>query len=154
MLPAEHHQWLIRGNIGFVTVARGSQILKNFSGEKGAQSALTTFLQAFGTAVRIFTTVQEVGWDMNLLAAYGVGFVLNSCLLVQVVTSGSGASTSKITSKSESASRSGSGRQTSQSRADLRSRNKANNTRESRQNADSPVRRNTPRKTRGTPLKA
>ena len=66
-LPKELAPWLIRGNIVFVTIARGSQILKNFSGEKGAQSCWTTFFQAAGTGAKLWTTTQEIGFDLNLI---------------------------------------------------------------------------------------
>ena len=152
--------WLIRGNLLFVTVARGSQILKNFSGIKGAQSTFTVLAQVAGTGAKLFTTTQEIGFDFNLLSAYCVGFVLNSILLVQVATAdGGGKAGRAVAGKKANGASNGhaaeeviSTRQTSRSRADIRARNKP--VRENREFDEVPVRRNTPRRAakRGTPL--
>lgn len=155
-LPADLIPWLIRGNLVFVSIARGSQIIKNFGGKKGAQSTFTTFCQAAGTGVKLFTTTQEIGFDFNLLSAYLAGFVLNTILLVQIASSDDSEAPAK--KKSTNGSSNGanghvekiSTRQSSQSRADIRSR-KAQKTREDREFDEVKPRRNTPRKAR-TPL--
>lgn len=157
--PAALVPWLIRGNLLFVTVARGSQILKNFSGIKGAQSTFTVFAQVAGTGAKLFTTTQEIGFDFNLLSAYCVGFVLNSILLVQVATADGGGKAGRAVAGKKANASNGhaaeeviSTRQTSRSRADIRARNKP--VREDREFEEVPVRRNTPRRAakRGTPL--
>ena len=37
------------------------------------------------TALRMLTTIEELGWDVGLLAQLGTSFVLNGVLLLQVI---------------------------------------------------------------------
>ncbi|XP_065827572.1 mannose-P-dolichol utilization defect 1 protein homolog [Oscarella lobularis] len=61
------------------------QIWKNFTnGSTGQLSAITTFLNLFGTLARIFTTLQDVG-DYLILLSFVVSTFLNALLVFQLL---------------------------------------------------------------------
>lgn len=66
--------------------SRGAQIVENFSNKQtGAQSIATTSMNLCGSAVRIVTTIKEVGWDLHILRSYGTSVVLNTILFAQII---------------------------------------------------------------------
>ncbi|KAJ3412995.1 hypothetical protein HDV05_008646 [Chytridiales sp. JEL 0842] len=61
------------------------QIVSNFAaGSTGQLSAITLFLQAIGSAARIFTTMREVS-DKSILTSFIVATTLNGILFLQVL---------------------------------------------------------------------
>lgn len=66
--------------------SRGAQIIENYNGKQtGAQSIATTFMNLAGSAVRMATTIKEVGWDFHILRSYGTSVTLNSVLFAQII---------------------------------------------------------------------
>lgn len=83
-LPQEHAHFLPKLNWPMVIWTRGSQIASNYRLKyTGSQSPLTILMQAGGSAVRIFTTLVIIGFDMSLLMGYSLGTGLNLTLLWQ-----------------------------------------------------------------------
>ena len=71
--------------VPLLVYSRGAQVWSNFlNGSTGQLSIITSFLQLGGSAARIFTTIQEVGYDIPLLTGYGTSFMLSATLLLQV----------------------------------------------------------------------
>lgn len=65
---------------------RGAQIWENYSNKQtGAQSIVTTGMNLAGSAVRIATTIKEVGWDFHILRAYGTSVFFNVILFSQIL---------------------------------------------------------------------
>mmetsp|Transcript_9052 Transcript_9052/g.13111 ORF Transcript_9052/g.13111 Transcript_9052/m.13111 type:complete len:90 (+) Transcript_9052:34-303(+) len=64
--------------------AKGSQIWSTFQEKHtGSQSIVTLTLNVVGIAVRILTTIGEVGFEMNWLASYFSSLCLNGTLFAQ-----------------------------------------------------------------------
>jgi uncharacterized BrkB/YihY/UPF0761 family membrane protein len=62
------------------------QILTNFKNKSTGQlSIVTVGLTFVGALVRVFTTIQEVGWDMSLLSSTLLGASTGLLLLLQIV---------------------------------------------------------------------
>ncbi len=84
-LPASLQPVLVLVNLPLIITSRVPQILTNFKQKSTGQLSLFTFLLQFaGSAIRIFTTIQEVGWDLPLLAGFAIGAALNGTILLQV----------------------------------------------------------------------
>eukprot|EP00523_Entomoneis_sp_CCMP467_P005654 CAMPEP_0168763924 /NCGR_PEP_ID=MMETSP0724-20121128/24614_1 /TAXON_ID=265536 /ORGANISM="Amphiprora sp., Strain CCMP467" /LENGTH=88 /DNA_ID=CAMNT_0008813143 /DNA_START=496 /DNA_END=762 /DNA_ORIENTATION=- len=65
--------------------SRGIQIWENYQVQQtGAQSGITLGLNTLGLVIRIYTTVQEVGYNMVLIAGYTLSLLTNGALLAQV----------------------------------------------------------------------
>ena len=72
-------------NLPIMVWSRLAQILTNFKrGSTGQLSLITNFLTFGGTLARIFTTIQEVGWDLSLLAGLVISAALSGILMSQV----------------------------------------------------------------------
>jgi uncharacterized protein with PQ loop repeat len=85
VMPAEYLYILPLAQLPLVVYARLVQIFANFSqGTTGQLSSITTILTFLGSLARIFTTIQDVGLDWNLLAGFVLGAVLSFILLAQV----------------------------------------------------------------------
>ena len=64
---------------------RGAQIKENaINKQTGAQSMGTFAMSLAGSAVRIATTIKEVGWDFHILRNYTLSIVLNGILCAQI----------------------------------------------------------------------
>lgn len=86
-LPSEYLYLLPLINLPLLIYARVVQIYSNAkSRSTGQLSSITTGLTFLGSAARIFTTIQEVGWDFSLLSGYVVSTILSGTLLSQVST--------------------------------------------------------------------
>lgn len=84
LLPVEMAWVLPRLNWPMVIYTRGTQIMMNYSRKStGAQSPVTIAMQAGGSAVRIFTTLVMIGFDVSMLMGYCLGTGLNTVLLGQ-----------------------------------------------------------------------
>jgi len=84
-LPLELQYLLPFTTVPLMLYSRGVQIYSNYMiGTTGQLSLITIFLQFAGSLVRIFTTIQEVGLDMSLLAVISLSVILNGILMGQV----------------------------------------------------------------------
>jgi len=82
LLPQEYYYMLQTINWPILVYSRGSQVLFNLKNKHtGAQSIITHTMNLGGSAIRILTTLKEIGFDYVLLSGYGLSIVLN-CLLV------------------------------------------------------------------------
>jgi hypothetical protein len=70
-IPLDYVYFLPRLNWPMVIYTRGAQIYANYvNGHTGSQSPITILMQAGGSAIRIFTTLVMIGFDLNLLMGY------------------------------------------------------------------------------------
>jgi hypothetical protein len=75
--------------------AGSNQIRKNMAnGHTGLLSTTSLVMNISTVLVRVFTTVVLVGWDWNILRAYGLSVTSNGVLLGQIAYYG--ANTSKV----------------------------------------------------------
>lgn len=83
-LPPSKYQSLMVCNFGALLLSRGSQIISTFQiKHTGNQSIITIGMNLFGTVIRIFTTLKEVGWDFPLLRSYLLSVSLNFTIACQ-----------------------------------------------------------------------
>lgn len=84
-IPAEYLYVLPSTCMVLMVFSRVSQIINNFKqGTTGQLSSITTGLTFAGSLARVYTTVSEVGFDLSLIASFGVGALLSGILLAQV----------------------------------------------------------------------
>ena len=84
VLTPEQYPLLVTSNLPVLVYSRGSQVLETFSlKHTGANSLITTAMNLLGSAIRIVTTIQEIGWDMALLRGYMLSASLNIVLVLQ-----------------------------------------------------------------------
>eukprot|EP01038_Epipyxis_sp_PR26KG_P010237 gene10237-13770_t len=76
-------------NFGLMIISRVSQVPQIISNFKlrttGQISIITTLLLFVGALVRIFTTIQEVGYDVPLLTGFSISTILSGILLAQII---------------------------------------------------------------------
>lgn len=85
-LPAELQQILPLLSIPLMLFARLSQILNNFKLKTTGQlSLITTLLNFVGGLARVFTTIQQVGYDYSLLSGFAASILTSGLLLLQIV---------------------------------------------------------------------
>jgi mannose-P-dolichol utilization defect 1 len=83
-LPEMYRYLLMSSNLPILLYSRGSQILETYRIQHtGAQSIVTLTMNFVGGLIRILTTIQEVGWDIAVLAGYGLSLLLTSTLFIQ-----------------------------------------------------------------------
>eukprot|EP01137_Pigoraptor_chileana_P034493 Opistho-2@27135 len=81
--------------IPITTTSKLTQIVSNYRAGGTGQLSLTTWSMAtYGTAVRIFTTMQEVK-DVKILVSFSIAFFLNTIITSQIVYYSSRAQKSK-----------------------------------------------------------
>ena len=86
-LPTDYQFVLPLSGLPLVLISRVPQIIANFkNGSTGQLSVITSFLTFAGSLARVFTTIQEVGWDMSLLVGFFIGCSTSGILLLQVYT--------------------------------------------------------------------
>ena len=84
-LPPNLWYLLPISNLPMLLISRVPQIIQNFRlRSTGQLSGITTFLIFAGSLARVFTTIQEVGWDFSLLLGYFFGLSTSGILLLQV----------------------------------------------------------------------
>jgi len=84
LLPLDYQYLIMASNLPIACIARGSMILEAIRlKHTGTQSIVTNGLNLIGSAVRILTTIQEVGWDLPVLTGFTLGVVLNVVLVAQ-----------------------------------------------------------------------
>jgi mannose-P-dolichol utilization defect protein 1 len=80
------HYLIPLSNLPMMIWSRLLQIISNFQRESTGQlSMITTFLMFAGSAARVFTTIQEVGWDLPLLSGFLISTFLSGVLMAQIV---------------------------------------------------------------------
>mmetsp|Transcript_8394 Transcript_8394/g.14237 ORF Transcript_8394/g.14237 Transcript_8394/m.14237 type:complete len:245 (-) Transcript_8394:259-993(-) len=85
-LPAEYQQILPLLSIPLMLFARLSQIVNNFKLKTTGQlSLITTLLNFIGGVARVFTTIQQVGYDYSLLSGFAASILTSGILLLQMV---------------------------------------------------------------------
>jgi len=73
-------------NLPLLTYSRSLQIYTNLKNKTTGQlSSITTGLTFIGSLARIFTTIQDVGWDLSLIVGYVLSTTLAGTLLFQVI---------------------------------------------------------------------
>jgi uncharacterized protein with PQ loop repeat len=86
VLPAQYLYFLPLSNRPLIIYSRMSQIINSYKNSTtGALSVITTTLIFLGGLARVFTTINEVGWDLNLLSGYAIGVTLAGIQLAQVI---------------------------------------------------------------------
>lgn len=85
-LPTEYQQILPLLSIPLMLFARLSQIVNNFKLKTTGQlSVITTLLNFVGGLARVFTTIQQVGYDYSLLSGFAASILTSGMLLLQMV---------------------------------------------------------------------
>mmetsp|Transcript_19489 Transcript_19489/g.51160 ORF Transcript_19489/g.51160 Transcript_19489/m.51160 type:complete len:229 (+) Transcript_19489:141-827(+) len=94
-LPPGYRYLLPTLNLPCMIITRIAQIRKNMAnGHTGLLSTTSLIMNISTVLVRVFTTVVLVGWDWNILRAYGLSVTSNGVLLGQIAYYG--ANTSKV----------------------------------------------------------
>lgn len=84
-LPTEYLNLMPLANLPIMIYSRLVQIISNYRlGTTGQLSSITAFLILAGSLARVFTTIQDIGWDLSLLAGFGISALLSAILLGQV----------------------------------------------------------------------
>lgn len=87
LLTPTYYHMLMSVNMPVLLFSRGSQIYTFYTSKHtGTQSVITTGMNLLGSAIRILTTIAEIGFDIPMLAGYGVSLILNIILVVQFLT--------------------------------------------------------------------
>mmetsp|Transcript_2946 Transcript_2946/g.3085 ORF Transcript_2946/g.3085 Transcript_2946/m.3085 type:complete len:236 (+) Transcript_2946:104-811(+) len=88
-LPPSLWSLLPLSNLPLLLISRIPQIIQNFRQKSTGQLAgITTFLTFAGSLARMFTTIQEIGWDFSLLIGFFLGFATSGILLLQIIMYG------------------------------------------------------------------
>ena len=84
-LPAAYQYILPLTTLPLMLTSRCSQIYTNYTNRSTGQLAVVTvFLSFAGGLARIFTTIQQVGYDYALLSTHFVAAVTTGTILLQV----------------------------------------------------------------------
>lgn len=84
VLTPEYYSMLHSVNLPVLLFSRGSQIYAFFNCKHtGTQSLITTTMNMIGSAIRVATTISEIGFDIPMLSGYVVSLVLNLILIAQ-----------------------------------------------------------------------
>lgn len=85
LLPDMYLYILPLSNLPLMIYARTIQIYNSYKVKRtGSLSSITTGLNLLGSLARVFTTIQEVGWDMSLLSGFLISSALSGIQLFQV----------------------------------------------------------------------
>ena len=77
---------LIASSIPLMLSSRIPQVVTNFrNGHTGVLSPVTLFANLLGSTARIFTTMQEAGGDIGMLASFGTSVLMNFIMFSQVI---------------------------------------------------------------------
>lgn len=86
VLTPDFYYILMSVNLPVLIFSRGSQIYTFFQCKHtGTQSLITTSMNTVGSAIRIMTTISEIGFDIPMLSGYGISLVLNFILIGQFI---------------------------------------------------------------------
>lgn len=85
-LPAEYQYILPLTNLPMLILSKCPQIYSNMMSKQTGQLSLTTnFLTFAGSLARVFTTIQDVGYDASLLCNCTTNAVLSGVLVIQII---------------------------------------------------------------------
>lgn len=84
VLTPEQYPLLVTSNLPVLIYSRGSQMIATSRlKHTGTNSLITTAMNFLGSAIRIVTTIKEIGWDLALLQGYFLSAGLNAILILQ-----------------------------------------------------------------------
>jgi hypothetical protein len=84
ILPPQLYYLLLAVNLLILLNSRGTQIYETASVQHtGAQSITITSMNVLAGCLRIFTTIQEAGYDFFLLTGFALSVLLNVIMLIQ-----------------------------------------------------------------------
>jgi PQ loop repeat. len=85
-IPKDKLYLLLSINMPVTIFSRGSQIYCYYKEKHtGTQSIITVLMNFTGSAIRVITTINLVGFDIPMLAGYAISLVLNSIMISQFV---------------------------------------------------------------------
>ncbi len=85
-IPAEKLYLLLSINMPVTIFSRGMQIMTYLKAKHtGTQSIITVIMNFTGSAIRVMTTINLVGFDIPMLAGYGISLLLNSIMISQFI---------------------------------------------------------------------
>lgn len=83
-MPEDQLYLLLSVNLPVTVFSRGSQIYSFYTCQHtGTQSIITVVMNFAGSAIRVVTTINEVGFDIPMLSGYGISLVLNFIMIAQ-----------------------------------------------------------------------
>lgn len=86
LLPQDKIYLLVSCNMPVTIFSRGSQIYCYYNEKHtGAQSIVTVIMNFTGSAIRVFTTISEVGFDIPLLSGYAISLFMNITMITQFI---------------------------------------------------------------------
>jgi len=72
--------------IPLMLIARVPQVMENHKNKHtGTLSIISLVLSLGGAVARVFTTIIEIGFDISLLATYGLSILVNGTLALQIL---------------------------------------------------------------------
>ena len=85
-LPADKLYLLLSINLPVTMFSRGSQIQMYYTCKHtGTQSVITVLMNFIGSAIRVVTTINEIGMDIPMLSGYAISLLLNSIMIAQFI---------------------------------------------------------------------
>lgn len=85
-IPKDKLYLLLSINMPVTVFSRGSQIYCYYKEKHtGTQSIITVIMNFMGSAIRVMTTINLVGFDIPMLAGYGISLILNSIMISQFI---------------------------------------------------------------------
>jgi mannose-P-dolichol utilization defect protein 1 len=85
-LPEDKVYLLLSINMPVTIFSRGSQVYCYYTEKHtGAQSVITVMMNFTGSAIRVFTTISEVGFDIPLLTGYAISLCMNATMITQFI---------------------------------------------------------------------
>jgi mannose-P-dolichol utilization defect protein 1 len=86
VLTPDYYYMLMSVNFPVLIFSRGSQIYTFYQCKHtGTQSLITTGMNLLGSAIRVLTTISEIGFDIPMLSGYAISLVLNTILVFQFI---------------------------------------------------------------------
>jgi mannose-P-dolichol utilization defect protein 1 len=83
-LTEDYYYMILSVNLPVLIFSRGSQIYTFHSCKHtGSQSLITTGMNFIGSAIRVLTTISEIGFDIPMLSGYFISLGLNAILIAQ-----------------------------------------------------------------------
>jgi len=80
----EHYHILMSINLPVLIFSRGSQVMTFWKCKHtGTQSIITNGMNTLGSAIRMLTTISEIGFDIPMLTGYAISLILNLILVSQ-----------------------------------------------------------------------
>lgn len=84
-LSSQYQTYLQLFNLPLLAAARLPQIWANYKAKSTGQlSFISAFLSFGGALARMFTTIQDIGWDIALLSSYLIAATINGIIVSQI----------------------------------------------------------------------